>query len=121
MISSSMDSSLRTWSPKSGIEKARIEGHKFHTEGIICFTLRPDPKKKIVITGGVDGTVCISSYDSGKVHQRTEPLSAPINAISICEQWKVFLASTLEGELVTYDLDSSEEIAKSKEDVSKAA
>ena len=116
VISSSIDATIRLWSPKTQSEKLRINQHPFHKDGVVCFILHPDEKKKVVLSGSMDHTVCLSSYESGKTFNKTNPFEAPVNAVSIAAQWNVFMVSTLDGWLKTFDLDSFNELSAFKED-----
>ena len=112
-----MDCTIRVWSPKSGLEKLKLDGHKFHQDSVICFTQHPSSKKKILISGATDCTVCLSSYETGVVFRKTEAFAAPVNSVSISDQWNVFMVSTLDGELATFDLDTFKEVSRTKEEV----
>lgn len=71
VISASMDKTIRVWNPKTQSEKLKIDKFPFHTDGVICFELHPDENKKIVLSGSIDQTVCLSSYEDGKTYHKT--------------------------------------------------
>jgi WD40 repeat protein len=116
VISSSMDSTIRVWSPKTQLEKVRIDQFPFHTDGVVCFVVHPDENKKLVLSGSMDMTVCISNYETGKTYNKTPPFEAPVQAVSIALTWNIFMVGTTDGWLKSFDLDSFKELSAVRED-----
>lgn len=114
IISSSLDRTVRVFKPKTGEEQCRLEGHKFHQDGVLCF--RQHHTRKMIITGGMDNTCCMSNYETGEIYQRTEKLSSPINSVCMAEVFNCFMVTTLDGYITLLDFDSLKKVFETKED-----
>jgi len=65
VVTGSGDGTLRVWDPKTGRAKHKFQGHLWHQGAVVSVSAHH--KRPIVISGGDDGTVCISQIKKGKI------------------------------------------------------
>lgn len=66
VVTSSLDGSIRTWHPQTGIQASKVSGYGFHDEAVIDFSMHES--KPMLISGGTDGHICFVNIQSGKVN-----------------------------------------------------
>lgn len=104
VVSISMDSTMRVWSPKNSEEKLQVNGLKFHKGGVVCLHLLTDGKT--ALTAGADSLVIMSSIEDGRVYSRSVDLQGDIASVEYFEGWKCVFATTFDGKMVTLDKDT---------------
>jgi WD40 repeat protein len=64
LITVSEDASLKVWNPKTGATVHTINAHPFHQSAITSLALHG--ARPLCATGGIDNTVCVSHYGTGR-------------------------------------------------------
>lgn len=118
VVSVSMDSSLRVWSPKTAEEKLQISGQKFHQGGIVFLRLVTD--NRTALTGGADNLVILSSIEDGRVFNKSIDLTGSIASIDYSDAWKAVFVTTFEGKMVTLAKDTFKILHEEEEKVRTA-
>lgn len=85
IVSVSVDSTIRTWSPLKSECVMTIRtsaGNKFHHEAILCMALHHD--RPMIISGDSEGKVIASQYITGEVQGIIGKHDDSVEAIAIC-------------------------------------
>ncbi|KNC50544.1 transducin family protein [Thecamonas trahens ATCC 50062] len=105
LISGSADESLIVWSPKTGSPVSKVVGYPFHDAPIS--SLAVDPRADAaprVATGALDGSVRVTSLESGKV-LASMTHEGSVEAIAWCSFDDKWLATAgMDGNVVVWDL-----------------
>ncbi len=115
VVSISMDSSLRVWSPKTAEEKLQISGQKFHQGGIVFLRLVTD--NRTALTAGADNLVILSSLEDGRIFSKSIDLGGSIASIDYSDAWKAVFVTTFEGKMVTLSKDTFKILHEEEEKV----
>ena len=75
----------------------------FHKDSILNIAFHK--KKKIVLTGGMEGNVCLSNYKSGKCMGLFEQHSESVESVLFMEQLQCFATGSLDKSIFIYNTD----------------
>jgi WD40 repeat protein len=93
-------STVEVWDPKTQKRRRILRGHKGRIDGI-AFT--PDGR---LLSGSTDGTVRLWSVISGKSLAALDWEIGPINNVCVSPDGQTAAASSVDGDIVVWDLDA---------------
>lgn len=103
-MSISADCSMKKWSILKNNCIGTVSGYKFHSEPVHCFDFQPS--KQLVVSGGDDGTICVSGVNTLEAYFKSEPLGSPVQAIAVSDQGQVALVGCLDGKLELFSIST---------------
>lgn len=107
IITASDDGSIKVWSPAKGQLLYTISGHGFHEQGVT--SLKCHSNDKIVISGGQDGTICISNIQTGKSLSKLEGHTESVEDIDFALDYKWAVSSSVDGDIAIWDMGTTQQ------------
>jgi WD40 repeat protein len=81
-----------------------LEGHDFHAVEVVCAVMKED--NTLILSGGLDGTLCISNISGGQVLKRLKLFTESIETLAINIMFNWVVLGSLTGKLKVIDLNS---------------
>lgn len=98
------DASLRVWNPQSAECTAVISGHSFHQAGVTCLAVNDS---KVAISGGEEGTLCLSNIDNGRVLGALQGHDDSVEAVAFSPTLTSLAVSAgLDGKIIVWNTTS---------------
>lgn len=95
------DSSLRVWNPKNAECSLTLQGNHFHEAGIVSMAVHGDGTA--VMTGGEDGTTCLSNVQTGKVLGRLPGHEESVEAVGFSGHLPLAASASVDGKVLIWD------------------
>jgi WD40 repeat protein len=98
------DGSLRIWNPKSAESTHVVQGHPYHTQGVLCLAIHAD--SSFVITGSEDKTACIVNLQNGRITGTLAGHTKSVETVGLSSMLPLAATGGMDGKLIIWDLQS---------------
>lgn len=101
----SSSTKFRVWDVKKGREEQVFDQH-----GCAVFSVTFDPNGKRILSGGIDGSICLWYADSGRLIRRFNGHTGCVNGLSFSANGDRALSGAIDRTMRLWDVETGKEI-----------